>query len=68
MASAAELVKLNSTGKNQKGKPTGYFKTTRRNKKKLTEKLKFRCFDPRAYNPETGKCGMHVLFEEGKIK
>lgn len=63
-----EKIRLNSTGKKQDGTSTGYFKTTTKNKRTSTEKLKIKCFDPRAWNPETGKCGMHVIFEEGKIK
>ena len=51
----------------EKPKKTGYFKTTKKNKKLKTEKLKLKCFDPFAWNPETGKYGMHVEFEEGKI-
>lgn len=62
-----DKIKLLSTGKTQAGKPTGTFRTTSKNKKKTTEKLKLKCFDRRAYNEKTGKTGMHVLFEETKI-
>ncbi len=62
-----DKIKMLSTGKTKKGKPTGTFKTTTKNKKKTTEKLKMKHYDPRAYNAETGKDGMHVLFEETKI-
>jgi large subunit ribosomal protein L33 len=62
-----DKIKLNSTGTTKEGKKTGTFRTTTKNKRTMTEKLKLKCFDPRAYNPETGKNGMHVLFEEGKI-
>lgn len=62
-----ELVKMVSTGKTQAGKPTGTFRTTSRNKKTKTDKLKMKYYDPRAYNAETGKSGMHVMFEETKI-
>lgn len=62
-----DKIKMLSTGKTQKGKPTGTFRTTSKNKKTTTEKLKMKHYDPRAYNPETGKSGMHVLFEETKI-
>lgn len=34
---------------------------------KYTEKLKMKKYDPWAVNPETGKRGMHVLFEEKKM-
>lgn len=62
-----EKVKMLSTGKTAKNKPTGTFKTTTRNKKTKTEKLKKKYYDPRAYNAETGKSGMHVMFEETKV-
>lgn len=62
-----DKIKMLSTGKNEKGKRTGTFRTTTKNKKKTTEKLKMKYYDPRAYNKETGKVGMHVLFEETKI-
>lgn len=62
-----DKIKMLSTGLNQKGKKTGTFRTTTKNKKTSTEKLKQKHYDPRAFNKETGKCGMHVLFEETKI-
>ncbi len=66
---AAELVRLNSTGTKKNGKKTGYFKTTKLDKKKLAgKKFRIKCFDPRAWNEQAGRLGMHVDFEEGKIK
>lgn len=62
-----DKVKLVSTGLTKKGKKTGTFRTTTKNKRTTTEKLKFNCYDKRAYNSATNKEGMHVLFEEGKI-
>lgn len=62
-----DKIKMLSSGKTKAGKPTGTFRTTTKNKKKTTEKLKMMHYDPRAYNAETGKSGMHVLFEETKI-
>ena len=62
-----DKIKMLSTGKTQSGKPTGTFRTTSKNKKKTTEKLKLKCYDRRAFNKDTGKNGMHVLFEETKI-
>jgi large subunit ribosomal protein L33 len=62
-----DIIKMLSTGKTKEGKPTGTFRTTTKNKKTTTEKLKLRSYDTRAYNAETGKSGMHVLFEETKI-
>jgi large subunit ribosomal protein L33 len=62
-----DKIKMLSTGKTQAGKATGTFRTTTKNKKKTTEKLKMKHYDPRAYNEKTGKAGKHVLFEETKI-
>jgi large subunit ribosomal protein L33 len=67
MTATRVKIRLNSTGLNQKGKKTGYFVTTTKGKG-ITEKLKLKLFDPRAWDPKKQKCGMHVLFEEGKIK
>jgi ribosomal protein L33 len=68
MASKArEKIKLVSTGKTKKGSLTGTYYTTTKNKQK-TEKLELLKFDRLAFNPTTGKIGMHVLFKEGKIK
>jgi ribosomal protein L33 len=62
-----DIIKLVSTGKTNLGKVTGTFRTTTKNKKKTTEKLKKKFYDPKAFNAATGKNGMHVLFEEAKI-
>ena len=62
-----EKIKMVSTGKKQNGEKTGTFRTTTKNKRTMTEKFKKKYFDPRAYNVETGKSGMHVIFEEGKL-
>ena len=62
-----DKIKLNSTGTTKAGKKTGTFRTTTKNKKTTTEKLKLKCYDRLAWNEATGKKGMHVLFEEGKI-
>ncbi len=62
-----DKIKMVSTGTTKVGKKTGTFRTTTKNKRTMTEKLKLKHFDKRAFNPETGKTGMHVLFEEGKI-
>lgn len=69
MASKArEKIKLISTGKTKDGRATGVYYTTTKNKRTTTEKFSFKKFDRKAYNVETGKCGMHVVFKEGKIK
>ena len=47
---------------------TGHFYTTTKNKRQTTEKINIKKFDPKAYNSETGKAGMHVIFKEDKIK
>lgn len=62
-----DKIKMLSTGRTKAGKPTGTFRTTTKNKKKTTEKLKMKHYDPRAYNAAKDKNGMHVLFEETKI-
>lgn len=62
-----DKIKMVSTGLNAKGKRTGTFRTTTKNKKTMTKKLSLKYYDPRAINPTTGKAGMHVLFEEAKI-
>lgn len=68
MAAIREKIKLVSTGKQADGKPTGTYYTTTKNKRASTEKLSKKKFDPRAFNKDTGKCGMHVIFKEDKIK
>ncbi|AAO89848.1 50S ribosomal protein L33 [Coxiella burnetii] len=65
--SPREKIMLQSTGKTKAGKPTGTFYTTYKNKRNTTDKLNIKKFDPRAWNSETSKCGMHVLFKEKKI-
>ncbi|MBL4647621.1 MAG: 50S ribosomal protein L33 [Gammaproteobacteria bacterium] len=50
----ADIIKLESTA------GTGYFYTTTKNKKTMTEKLKLKKFDPKA--------GKYVEFVEKKIK
>lgn len=62
-----DKVKMLSTGKTKAGKPTGSFRTTSKNKKITTDKLKKMHYDRLAYNAETGKKGMHVLHEETKL-
>jgi len=63
-----EKIKLVSTGKTKKGRPTGIYYTTKKNKRNDTEKLRFKKFDSRAFDSKTGKTGMHVEFKEDKIK
>jgi len=61
-------VKLVSTGKNQKGRKTGYYKTTVKNSRNTTEKLSLKKYDPRAWDAEKSKLGAYVEFKEEKIK
>ena len=63
-----EKIRMVSTGTNKEGKKTGYFKTTTKNKRTMTEKFKKKYFDPRAWNAAANKHGMHVEFTEDKIK
>ena len=63
-----EKIKLVSTGKTKDDKPTKTFYTTTKNKRTSTGKLNIKKFDPKAFNKETGKSGMHVIFKEDKIK
>lgn len=46
---------------------TGYRYYTTKNPRTKTEKMKIKKYDPWATNPETGKRGMHVVFEEKKM-
>ena len=63
-------VKLVSTGLRESGQRTKYTYTTVRCKRNLQEagknKLEANKYDPLAFNKETGKCGMHVLFKIGR--
>lgn len=62
----ATKVRLISTGKTAAGEATGYTYYTKKGKN-AAEKLSMKKYDPRAANPETGKTGAHVLFEEKKL-
>ena len=64
---AVVKIRLISSGKNAKGNPTGYTYYIKKNPKNITEKMSFRKYDPMAVNPETGKLGMHVQFDEKKL-
>ncbi len=46
---------------------TGFRYYTTKNPRTKTEKMKFKKYDPWATNPETGKRGAHVIFEEKKM-
>lgn len=61
-----EKIMMLSTGKTVKGKSTGTYYTTKRNKR-ATEKLELNKFDPRAWDSQNGKSGMHVVFKEKKL-
>lgn len=69
MAANSILIRLNSTGLKKDGKTkTGFFKTASRNPRNGKDKLRKKCFDPRAWNEEKQRFGMHVEFVEGKMK
>ncbi len=72
MASSREMIQLNSTGLNQKGKPTGMFKVVRINKRlqqeKGGEKLEVKMFDRFAWDKDKSRRGMHVIFKQAKLK
>ena len=57
-----DIIKMVSTGKTKAGKPTGTFRTTTKNKKKTTDKLKKKYYDPRAYNATNDKSGMTLFY------
>lgn len=65
-------IKLVSTGTREDGKTTGIYKTTTKSVKPKRGikpgKLEKMSYDSKAFNKETGKLGMHVLFKEDKIK
>ena len=63
-----EKIRLVSTGKTKLGKPTKFFYTTTKNKRNSTEKIAIKKFDPRAFDVNSGKIGVHVVFKEEKIK
>lgn len=65
--SSREKIMLQSTGTTETGNPTGTYYTTTKNKRNTETKLCIKKFDPRAWNPEKSKYGMHVLFKEKKI-
>ena len=67
MASARKRARLVSTAKNKNGKNTGTFVVVLVHKL-ATEKLELKRFDRFAFDPTTGKMGMHVLFVEKKLK
>ncbi len=63
-----EKIRLVSTGKDMNGNATKTFYTTMKNRRNHPEKINIKKYDPKAYNVETGKVGMHVVFKEEKIK
>lgn len=70
-AKGREKIKLVSTGRTSKNKITGTYYTTTKNKKAAAgqqKKLEKRKYDRLAYNAESGKTGLHVIFREEKIK
>jgi hypothetical protein len=68
MASKRIKVLLISQGTDEKGKKTNFRVVTTKLAVQKDKKLRKKRFDPRAHNPTTGKKGLHVWFEEGKLK
>ena len=62
----AVKVRLVSDAKNKYGNPTGTTYYVKKGKN-ATEKLGFRKYDPKAFDPETGKIGFHTNFTEKKL-
>jgi large subunit ribosomal protein L33 len=63
MAKKSAIVKVRLVS--SAGTGTTYY--IEKNPKNITEKMKFRKYDPRAKNAATGKLGAHVDFEEKKM-
>ncbi len=63
-----EKIRLVSTGKDVNGCTTKTFYTTVKNRRNQSEKMHIKKYDPKAFNVETGKVGMHVVFKEEKMK
>ena len=62
----ATKVMLVSEGKTKDGVLTGYRYYVKKGKN-FPEKLRFRKFDPRAWNEEKSRKGAHVWFNEKKL-
>jgi len=62
----AQKIRLESTGKTEDGRATGYRRWAKVGKG-MTEKLVKRMYDPRAWHPEKKKVGAHVDFEQKKM-
>jgi large subunit ribosomal protein L33 len=64
--SKRKKVMMVSEAKLEDGQPTktAYYTTKG---ERDPNKLKLKKFDPRAYNTETGKSGMHAVFNEKKV-
>lgn len=67
MAGKSEKIMLLSTGKTKDGRDTGYFYTVTKSRGIKGEKLERKKFDPRAWDAEKNRCGMHVPFKEKRI-
>lgn len=66
-ASRREKIMLQSTGKNKKGRPTGTYYTTTKNKQNTPGKLELTKYDDKAWDETTQSFGKHVTFKEKKI-
>ena len=63
MAKKSAVVKVRLVSSASTG--TTYY--IKKNPQNITENIKFRKYDPKANNSETGKLGAHVDFEEKKF-
>jgi large subunit ribosomal protein L33 len=62
----AVKVRLVSPATNKNGNPTGTTYYVKRSPQ-ATEKLKMRKYDPKAWDADASKAGMHVEFTEKKL-
>lgn len=62
----AQKMRIVSPATNKNGNPTGTTYYVKKGKN-AEGKLEMRKYDRYAYNPETGKVGMHVKFTEKKL-
>jgi len=66
-SSVREKIMLKSTAKNKNGNPTGTAYYTYKNKRNTPDKIELLKYDPKAFDPATGKIGFRVKFKERKI-
>ncbi len=57
-------VRMTSQGKTEDGRSTGTFRVIYKNKADKEKRIR-KMYDRRAFNPKTGRIGVHVDFKEG---